>query len=143
MTGLNKPSVLRQPGRWHRNSSIRGYRLILDSFRFAPSFARTAEACGVHGVILQDRRSPEISARVVIYSAGAAEHLRRGIDNVREAAWYIFRNDAANLERYPSLFVNRGKKKASNKSDDAASESDATTPTTGPGGRARSALMTN
>jgi 23S rRNA (guanosine2251-2'-O)-methyltransferase len=36
---------------------------------------RTAEACGVHGVILQDRRSPEISARVVIYSAGAAEHL--------------------------------------------------------------------
>jgi 23S rRNA (guanosine2251-2'-O)-methyltransferase len=36
---------------------------------------RSAEACGVHGVILQDRRAPEITASVVIYSAGAAEHL--------------------------------------------------------------------
>lgn len=36
---------------------------------------RTAEACGIHGVILQDRRAPEITPRVVQYSAGAAEHL--------------------------------------------------------------------
>jgi 23S rRNA (guanosine2251-2'-O)-methyltransferase len=36
---------------------------------------RAAEACGVHGVILQDRRAPDITPQVVIYSAGAAEHL--------------------------------------------------------------------
>lgn len=36
---------------------------------------RTAEACGVHGVILQDRRAPDITPQVVMYSAGAAEHL--------------------------------------------------------------------
>jgi 23S rRNA (guanosine2251-2'-O)-methyltransferase len=36
---------------------------------------RTAEACGAHGVILQDRRAPEITPTVVQFSAGAAEHL--------------------------------------------------------------------
>jgi 23S rRNA (guanosine2251-2'-O)-methyltransferase len=36
---------------------------------------RTAEACGVHGVILQDRRAPEITPAVVQYSAGASEYL--------------------------------------------------------------------
>ena len=36
---------------------------------------RTAEACGVHGVIIQDRRAPNITPQVVIHSAGAAEHL--------------------------------------------------------------------
>ncbi len=36
---------------------------------------RAAEACGVHGVILQDRRAPDITPSVAIYSAGAAEHL--------------------------------------------------------------------
>lgn len=36
---------------------------------------RTAEICGVHGVIVQDRRAPEITPAVVIHSAGAAEHL--------------------------------------------------------------------
>ena len=36
---------------------------------------RAAEACGVHGVILQDRRAPDITPSVVIFSAGAAEHL--------------------------------------------------------------------
>jgi 23S rRNA (guanosine2251-2'-O)-methyltransferase len=36
---------------------------------------RAAEACGVHGIFLQDRRAPEITPHVVIYSAGAAEHL--------------------------------------------------------------------
>ncbi len=39
------------------------------------SLLRTAEICGVHGVILQDRRAPEITPTVVQYSAGAAEHL--------------------------------------------------------------------
>jgi 23S rRNA (guanosine2251-2'-O)-methyltransferase len=36
---------------------------------------RTAEACGAHGVILQDRRAPEITPSVVQFSAGATEHL--------------------------------------------------------------------
>lgn len=37
---------------------------------------RTAEICGVHGVLIQDRRAPDITPTVVIYSSGAAEHLR-------------------------------------------------------------------
>lgn len=36
---------------------------------------RTAELCGVHGVIIQDRRAPDITPSVVMYSAGAVEHL--------------------------------------------------------------------
>ncbi|MFQ5398231.1 MAG: 23S rRNA (guanosine(2251)-2'-O)-methyltransferase RlmB [Anaerolineae bacterium] len=36
---------------------------------------RTAEICGVHGVILQERRAPDITPSVVQFSAGAAEHL--------------------------------------------------------------------
>lgn len=36
---------------------------------------RTAEACGVHGVIMQDRRAPEITPSVVQFAAGATEHL--------------------------------------------------------------------
>ncbi len=36
---------------------------------------RTAEICGVHGVIVQDRRAPEVTTAVVQYSVGAAEHL--------------------------------------------------------------------
>lgn len=39
------------------------------------SLLRTAEICGVHGIIVQDRRAPEITPAVVQYSAGAAEHL--------------------------------------------------------------------
>lgn len=36
---------------------------------------RTAEICGVHGIILQDRRAPDITPSVVQYSQGATEHL--------------------------------------------------------------------
>jgi len=39
------------------------------------SLLRTAEICGAHGVIVQDRRAPDITPAVVQYSAGAAEHL--------------------------------------------------------------------
>ena len=39
------------------------------------SLLRTAEICGIHGVIMQDRRAPDITPAVVQYSAGAAEHL--------------------------------------------------------------------
>ena len=37
---------------------------------------RTAEIVGVHGVIVQDRRAPEITPVIVQHSQGAAEHLR-------------------------------------------------------------------
>lgn len=36
---------------------------------------RTAESVGVHGVILQDRRAPDITPAVVQYAVGATEHL--------------------------------------------------------------------
>jgi 23S rRNA (guanosine2251-2'-O)-methyltransferase len=36
---------------------------------------RTAEIVGVHGVILQDRRAPDITPAVVQYASGATEHL--------------------------------------------------------------------
>ena len=36
---------------------------------------RTAEICGVHGVIIQDRRAPEITPSIAIHAAGATEHL--------------------------------------------------------------------
>lgn len=39
------------------------------------SLLRTAEICGVHGIIMQDRRAPEVTTHVVNYSAGAVEHL--------------------------------------------------------------------
>ena len=39
------------------------------------SLLRTAEACGIHGVVLQDRRAPNITPHIVNFSAGSAEHL--------------------------------------------------------------------
>lgn len=39
------------------------------------SLLRTAELCGVHGVIIQDRRAPDITPSVVIHAVGATEHL--------------------------------------------------------------------
>jgi 23S rRNA (guanosine2251-2'-O)-methyltransferase len=36
---------------------------------------RTAELCGMHGVVIQDRRAPDITPSVVTYSVGAVEHL--------------------------------------------------------------------
>ncbi len=48
------------------------------------SLLRTAEICGAHGVLLQDRRAPDITPAVVQYSAGAAEYLL--IDQVTNLA---------------------------------------------------------
>jgi 23S rRNA (guanosine2251-2'-O)-methyltransferase len=36
---------------------------------------RTAEICGVHGVIVQDRRAPDVTTAVTHFSVGATEHL--------------------------------------------------------------------
>lgn len=58
---------------------------------------RAAEACGVHGVIIQDRRAPDVTPSVVMYSAGATEHLHivqvtnlvRTIRRLKEAEIWI------------------------------------------------------
>jgi len=40
----------------------------------------------------------------------AAEYLRQGIEDVRAAAAYVYRNNDKKLERYPSLFVRKRRK---------------------------------
>lgn len=60
------------------NQGERPFLLLLDLLHGPQnigSLLRTAEICGVHGVIIQDRRAPDITPAVVIHSAGAAEHL--------------------------------------------------------------------
>ncbi len=64
---------------WARKKGERPFILLLDLLHGPQnigSLLRTAEICGVHGVILQDRRAPDITSSVVQYSAGAVEHLR-------------------------------------------------------------------
>lgn len=62
-------------------ASVRGERpflLILDLLHGPQNIGtllRTAEIVGVHGVILQDRRAPDITPAVAQYSVGASEHL--------------------------------------------------------------------
>ena len=53
--------------------------LILDTLQDPQNFGnliRTAEAVGVHGVIIPERRSVEVTPAVVNASSGATEHLR-------------------------------------------------------------------
>ncbi len=73
------------------------------------SLMRTAEAAGVHGVVIQRRRAAAVTPAVVRASAGAVEHVRvaevtnlvramgtlktyglwlAGLEGVPEAAWY-------------------------------------------------------
>ena len=55
------------------------FLLLLDAIQDVNnlgSLLRTAEAAGVHGVIIPEHRSAEINATVVKTSAGATEHLR-------------------------------------------------------------------
>ena len=61
-----------------RSRDERPFLLLLDLLHGPQNIGtllRTAEICGVHGVIVQDRRAPDITPAVVQYSAGAAEHL--------------------------------------------------------------------
>ncbi|MDT8305078.1 MAG: 23S rRNA (guanosine(2251)-2'-O)-methyltransferase RlmB, partial [Anaerolineae bacterium] len=48
---------------------------LLHGLQNIGALLRTAELCGVHGVIIQDRRAPDITPSVVTYSVGAVEHL--------------------------------------------------------------------
>lgn len=55
---------------------------------------RTAEALGVHGVVIQERRGCEITPTVVTTSAGAAEHLRVAqVTNLVEAMRWLKQHD--------------------------------------------------
>ena len=55
---------------------------------------RTAEAMGVHGIVIQERRGAEITPTVVTTSAGAAEHLRVAqVTNLAEAMRRLKQHD--------------------------------------------------
>lgn len=61
-----------------RARSEKPFLLLLDLLHGPQNIGallRTAEIAGVHGVIMQDRRAPDITPAVVQYSMGAAEHL--------------------------------------------------------------------
>ncbi len=49
---------------------------LLQDVQNVGTLLRTAEAVGVHGVIIQERRAAEITPAVVSASSGAVEHLR-------------------------------------------------------------------
>jgi 23S rRNA (guanosine2251-2'-O)-methyltransferase len=60
----------------HRNE--KPFLLLLDLLHGPQNIGqllRTAEIVGVHGVVLQDRRAPDITPAVAQFSAGASEHL--------------------------------------------------------------------
>lgn len=60
------------------NRGERPFLLLLDLLHGPQNIGqllRTAEIVGVHGVIMQDRRAPDITTAVVQYAAGATEHL--------------------------------------------------------------------
>ncbi len=55
---------------------------------------RTAEAMGVHGVVIQERRGCEVTPTVVNTAAGATEHLRVAqVTNLAEAMRWLSQRD--------------------------------------------------
>ncbi len=60
----------------------------------------------------------------------AAEYLRRGIEELREGASYIYRNNPTKRDRYPSMFIRRRRKASNGKANgETASDSNPTPPT--------------
>jgi len=88
------------------------FLLILDAIQDVNnlgSLLRTAEAVGIHGVILPEHRAAEVNATVVKTSAGATEHLliaqetnlTRTIDFLkRQNVWVIGLAGEAKMEYY-------------------------------------------
>ena len=81
--------------------------LVLDSLQDPQNFGnliRTAEAVGVHGIVIPERRSAAVTAAVVNASAGAVEHmcvarvvnLARAVDQLkaRDVWTYALQGDA-------------------------------------------------
>ncbi len=76
---------------------------------------RTAEACGVHGVIIQERRAPDITPHMVMASAGATEHLLiaqvgnlvQAMQRLRQAeVWLVGLDMASSATRLGELDLN-------------------------------------
>ena len=76
-----------------RRRSEPPFLLLLDLVqdpRNVGAILRTADAMGVHGVVIQERRGCEITPTVVTTSAGAAEHLRVAqVTNLAEAMRWL------------------------------------------------------
>ena len=74
-----------------RHASERGeapFLLLLDALKDPQNLGtllRTAEAVGVHGVMLPARRTATVTPAVVNASSGASEHLRIGQQNLAQA----------------------------------------------------------
>ncbi len=75
--------------------------LVLDALQDPQNFGsliRTAEAVGVHGVIVPERRSAGVTPATVNASSGAAEHMRvaqvvnlaRAIDEIKKRDVWVF-----------------------------------------------------
>ncbi|MCC7118671.1 MAG: 23S rRNA (guanosine(2251)-2'-O)-methyltransferase RlmB [Anaerolineales bacterium] len=70
--------------------------LILDSLQDPQNFGtliRTAEAVGVHGIIIPLARSVEVTPAVVNASSGASEHMRIAQSNLAQAIEALKSND--------------------------------------------------
>lgn len=78
------PDILNEAGFRHEPHFI----LILDTLQDPQNLGtllRTAEACGIHGVILPMRRSAGVTPAVVQSSSGASEHLLIATANLAQA----------------------------------------------------------
>lgn len=94
------------------------FLLALDSLQDPQNVGtlmRTAEAVGVHGVILPDRRAASVTPAVSRASAGAAEHLSvarvtnlaRTLDALKEQGlWAVGVEDLASAKDYRSVDLN-------------------------------------
>jgi 23S rRNA (guanosine2251-2'-O)-methyltransferase len=80
------------------------------------SLLRTAEAVGVHGIVLPERRSVEITPAVSRASAGAVEHLRvalvtnlvRALGELKEAGvWVVGVEDTTAAQDYATADLDR------------------------------------
>jgi 23S rRNA (guanosine2251-2'-O)-methyltransferase len=88
--------------------------VLLDEVQDPQNFGavlRTAEAAGVHGVIVPERRSAGLTAAVAKASAGAIEHVRvarvtnlaRSIEWLQEQKLWVYALDPEAGEPYTSL----------------------------------------
>lgn len=83
--------------------------LLLDALQDPQNFGtllRTAEAIGVHGVIIPLARAVEVTPAVVNASAGASEHLRLARANLAQAMDALKRSDVwlVGLDQHGEVF---------------------------------------
>ena len=58
------------------------------------SIIRTAECCGVHGIIIPKRRAVQVNSTVLKTSAGAVEHISIArVNNINDTIAYLKEND--------------------------------------------------